>query len=113
MDFINSLAGELILWAGGITALGVIWKKAVWPFLKAVSSLSMKMHNLADDIPTLQEIAFQFRPNGGDSLHDHITKIQSDVGTMQIDLEEVKDTVNEINGRAAANAQKIAELEHS
>lgn len=60
--------------AAGGTAF---WK--IWRFLD----------RWQDALAVLQEIAEQFRPNGGDSLHDRIVNLEGSMSQVQRDIESV------------------------
>jgi uncharacterized alpha-E superfamily protein len=82
---------EVLAWiAGGLTAVGIIWSKGIIPAAAWIRRTVERGKNLARIIDTLADIAAQFRPNGGNSLHDNIASIKVDVAQVKRDTEALK-----------------------
>lgn len=58
----------LVATAAGITALGVIWRKALRPIIRAA-------RRTEETLPVILSIAEEFKANGGSSLRDSIDTI--------------------------------------
>ena len=54
----------------GLVSLGIIWRKFLHPVIKTVVVIS-------EAAPTLLEVAAEFKPNGGGSLHDVVGRIET------------------------------------
>lgn len=89
-EFFNSAVGTLLLWAAIIGAASTIWIKGVWPVLKGINAIATKMYQLGQDLPVLQDIAAEFKPNHGKSLHDHIQTLQEDVHYVKLDVAAIR-----------------------
>ncbi len=55
--------------AAFVTAVGLLWRKTVRPFWRAINEI-------AEALPVLHDIAAEFRPNHGQSLRDTVNEIQ-------------------------------------
>lgn len=72
-------ANTVIILAGVVTAVGVLGAGA-WKMFKAIDRIE-------DTWVVLSEIASQFKPNDGKSLHDRIGHLEATSQQMQRDLE--------------------------
>ena len=63
--------------AAVLTALGVVWIGG------------RKLFRIDAALPTLLQIADEFKPNDGASLHDHIEHIEAVLVLIQRDLEPI------------------------
>jgi len=72
----NKFVLTLVAIAAGISALYVIWRKAIVPFFRGVARLIKGIDRIADATPVLLGIAEEFRPNGGHSLRDVVDSIE-------------------------------------
>lgn len=57
--------------AAGVTAIGVIWRKALRPIIHAA-------HRAEEALPVVLNIAQEFQANGGSSLRDTIENMAAD-----------------------------------
>ncbi len=62
----------------GMAAMSVVWWRIVVPLAR-----------LSDATPILVEIAAQFRPNDGHSLHDRIVRMEQAISDIQRTLETI------------------------
>jgi hypothetical protein len=85
---------EVLAWiSGSVIAVGVIWSKGIIPTAKWVRRTTSQAKRTLGIIDTLADIAEQFKPNGGNSLHDKVTRIESDVLEVKRDTEALKHAV--------------------
>jgi hypothetical protein len=64
---------EWLVWiAAGVGATGVLWRQVVRPMARAIT-------NTEKMVPVLFDIAQEFQPNDGRTLHDRIVKIEREV----------------------------------
>ncbi len=73
----------LIVLAGAATA--AIWRWVFTPAWRGVCGVV----RLADAHPVIMEIAEQFKPNAGSSLHDRIQQIERNQEDMQTEMESL------------------------
>jgi hypothetical protein len=64
-----------------LVSFGIIWRKFLHPMFKTVVVIS-------EAAPTLLEIATEYKPNGGGSLHDVVDRIEAGQGTLASDVRE-------------------------
>jgi hypothetical protein len=82
---------EVLAWtSAAIVAVGVIWSKGIVPTAAWMRRLFKRGKDLARIIDTLADIAAQFRPNGGNSLHDNIAAIKVELAGVKADTEALK-----------------------
>lgn len=62
----------LVASAAGVTAISILWQKAIKPIVRAATAL-------ITSATTLAEIAEQFKPNHGSSLVDRISRIENEL----------------------------------
>jgi hypothetical protein len=67
--------------AAAVSALGTIYRKGVRPVIRAAKAID-------EIVPTLTEIAYEFRPNSGKSLRDTIDRIEEASTTAATRLDE-------------------------
>lgn len=67
---------SVVMIAAAIAAIGVIWRQAIRPVLRAAREAGQSAAVLA-------EIAAQFRPNHGSSLVDRITFIENELADVR------------------------------
>jgi PAS domain S-box-containing protein len=60
---------------GGITA-AIVFVKKVYPPMKKLYKGTM---SIIDAVPVIEEIATQFKPNGGSTLRDVIDRVEADI----------------------------------
>ncbi len=78
---------ETVLIVGGIAAaLGATMR---WIVVPAFQTARGVIH-FADALPVLQEIAEQFKPNGGLSLHDQVQEMNRGLTANADAIDEVK-----------------------
>ena len=71
-----------IAWiAAALIGLGVIWAKGVRPIMRFIRATVRAADALEEAIPTLREIAEEFKPNDGRSLVDVIHRMDSNIHT--------------------------------
>ena len=58
------------------TAWSVLWGKGLVPMWRGFRRFLKAVHRFADSVDVLFEIAAEFKPNGGTSLHDRIARIE-------------------------------------
>lgn len=82
---------EWIIWLGGaatvVTSIGLIWTRAIKPGLSTIHRIWTALRRMADAWDVLYDIAEQFKPNGGSTLHDRITLMELGQSEMQHQLE--------------------------
>ena len=81
------LATEIIFLGGVAVALGAIWKWILVPAARVARAIGkyVEVHD------TIMEIASEFKPNGGRSLHDIVSQILKEmesIKTSQQDLQQ-------------------------
>jgi len=83
---IASVQTEAWVWivgtAVGMTAIATFWVKVVNPFVAFIAVTKQ----LADSIPIWQEIASEFKPDHGSSLHDRMETADTLQTTMAVRL---------------------------
>lgn len=85
----GGILGWIILAAATITALGVIWRKAVKPVVKGIEKLvdvigpddqgrtvPDRLNVLERKVDVIDERSKQLEPNGGNSLYDRVGKLE-------------------------------------
>lgn len=69
----------IALIAAALIAVGVIWAKGVRPIMRFIRAIVRAADALEEAIPTLREIADEFKPNAGRSLADVIHRMDSNI----------------------------------
>lgn len=90
----------VIICAGLLTIISFgkfLWVKVIKPLAK-----------LDDALPVLFEIAEEFKPNGGGSLHDSMQNINEKVTKLDLRIEEQKEVSNQNRDKILV---KVADLE--
>ena len=88
---------ELLGWiAAAIIAVGVIWSKGIVPTAKWIRSTATQIRQALRIIDTLADIANEFKPNGGHSLHDKIARIEADVLKVKSDTEALTHSIRQV-----------------
>lgn len=95
---------ELLGWiAAAVVAVGVIWSKGIIPTAKWIRSSAAQIKRALGIIDTLADIATEFQPNAGHTLHDQIAFLRADVAevketqaSLTLDVSEVKRQVETI-----------------
>jgi cytolysin (calcineurin-like family phosphatase) len=88
---------EVLAWlSAAIIAVGVIWSKGIVPVAKWIRSAATQVRRALGIIDTLADIADEFKPNGGHSLHDKIARIEADVLEVKRDTEALKHSVKQV-----------------
>ncbi len=86
----NSVVDAILIGAAVLGSLGVIWQKFIHPIMRAAGKVN-------DTLPVLVQIADEFRPNNGHSLHDVITQMRDDGRTLTAYAHDAKhQTVNRL-----------------
>ena len=82
----NDLLALLGLIAGGLVAVGVIWKAGLVPIYRIVRKIE-KAHDLILEFPEWQEKVnhslSQLHPNGGSSIKDVVNTTKTDVSELR------------------------------
>ena len=92
MEVIIGLAILLGSLAGIVTSLALLWSKIIRPtykFFGRVSDLVEVMHDLPEWCESVDETLKELKPNGGGSIKDKISKIQTSVDQHLEDHENV------------------------
>lgn len=89
MENLGAYAGWIIAAAATITALGVIWRKAIKPVVKGIEKLvdvigpddqgrtvPDRLNVLERKVDVIDERSKQLEPNGGNSLYDRVGKLE-------------------------------------
>lgn len=85
---------EVLAWtAAAVTGIGIVWSKGIVPTATWIRNVVAQIRKAARIIDTLSDIAAQFQPNGGHSLHDKISRIEADVLEVKRDTEALKHSV--------------------
>ena len=88
---------ELLAWtSAAIIAVGVIWSKGIVPTATWIRKVVAHAKHAMAIIETLAGIAEQFRPNGGHSLHDKISRIEADVLEVKRDTEALTHSIRQV-----------------
>lgn len=86
----------VVLGVGGAAAVIVgvttIWGKGIVPAYRGMMRFFRALRKFADSIDILFDIAKEFKPNGGHSLHDRITRIE---GAQQDMLRQIETIITE------------------
>jgi len=78
-------------------ALKKFWQSVLvpmWAAMKAAVKLAEIHHTVVKSEPILQELVEQFKPNGGVSIHDHITRLDRRQQTIDEKLDTVINMVD-------------------
>ncbi len=78
---INQIAETIGLIAGILMGIWLIWRYGVRPIVKLVRTLVRAADALEEAVPTLREIADEFKPNTGRSLIDVIRRMDKNIHT--------------------------------
>jgi hypothetical protein len=70
----------VVSFAAFVLAVGVIWTK----FLKPVAKVITQAGELAPLVPVMQEIAREFKNNGGSTLLDKIERIEAAIESVRV-----------------------------
>ena len=84
--------------AVAIIGIGVIWHKGVRPIMRFIRATVRAADALEEAIPTLREIADEFKPNAGRSLVDVIHRMDSNIHTNARNNALIYDAVSLLNG---------------
>jgi len=114
------LVEGIVLASTLIVASGIIWTKLVRPIAMLITlhnrllPLLIQMVKQFEDTPgvfsTLNEIAEQFRPNKGTSLHDVIGRIEASLKLLEGKAGTMEKRDEEDRDRAARIDQRLADL---
>lgn len=84
---------------GGILVVGgaawSIWK-FFWPMLKSVRRSFVQMEKIAE---VTDIVLAEFRPNGGNSMKDSITRIEANVDNTRTDISQVRNDAVKMEAR--------------
>lgn len=90
----------VVLGVGGAAAVLVgittIWGKGIVPAYRGVVRFFKALRKFADSIDILFDIAKEFKPNGGHSLHDRITRIENRQEAMGAEVADIARKVDTI-----------------
>ena len=119
---------DLFLWiAGGVTGFAAIvaavrylWRKAVKPIGRAVRAV-VHTADMVDQcrpywealpvaLPVLADIAEEFKPNGGASLHDRTVRIETTLGEVAILAGNNQQGIARVDGKVDQLARYVAAL---
>ena len=89
----------VILMSGLALAVRTLW-------LKVVKPISRTLVLMEDVLPTLQEIAHHFKPNGGSSLYDVVTRIDGELQTLRSEF----DTHSKVTGQPPLAVDRVDRL---
>lgn len=70
--------GEVVGLAALVTALWVLWRK----FFRPLGRLAKVTQETLEAIPTLLDVAETFKPNGGKTLYDQVSSLNTQVGSV-------------------------------
>lgn len=78
-EWVTLWESALVRTAGMLIAAGVIWKYAVYPFLKGVKAFLDRAKKVSKEISEIREhaatVSKEVTPNGGKSMHDKLNKV--------------------------------------
>ena len=87
-DLINSY-GVLRNFVAIVTVFVVIWRT----YRKRIKPLILALFAVEEAVPVLMSIAREFKPNGGNSLHDRLVRIEEQLATAADVIENTESTV--------------------
>ncbi len=91
----------IVGFAALVVALGVIWKKFLYPFWRAIDTMT-------EVGPVLLDVAHEFRPNNGHSLRDVVDRIETKADAAKIAAEEARTAAEEAHRVAAEAAAALS-----
>ena len=101
-----------IAWiAAALIGLGVIWAKGVRPIMRFIRATVRAADALEEAIPTLREIADEFKPNDGKSLVDVIRRMDSNIHTNARNNALIYGAVASLDGIDPNGLQKFEPLQ--
>lgn len=114
--------GAVVLWVSGVLlALGVVWRYVLQPFWRGsrrffraidyLQNIADHTGELKEGLPVLLEIAAQFRPDDGSSLHDQLNGLMLQQSDIMGQLENHQQWAGEyLLPKVIENSGKIDEL---
>ncbi len=84
--------------AAGLIAIGVIWHKGVRPIMRFIRATVRAADALEQAVPTLREIADEFKPNSGLSLVDVIHRMDNNIHTNAANAAIIYRAVTSLEG---------------
>ncbi len=97
--------------AAGLIAVGVIWHKGVRPIMRFIRATVRAADALEEAIPTLREIADEFKPNKGRSLVDVIHRMDTNIHTNAHNAALIYKAVTSLEGIDPSVFQTFESLE--
>ncbi len=99
-------------WVAAILiGIGVIWAKGVRPIMRFIRATVRAADALEEAIPTLREIAEEFKPNDGRSLVDVIRRLDTNVQINHRNNRLIYRAVTSLDGVDPAVLQTFEPLE--
>ncbi len=102
---------NVALIAAGLIAIGVIWAKGLRPIMRFIRAIVRAADALEEAIPTLREIADEFKPNDGRSLVDVIHRMDTNIHTNARNNTLIYQAVASLDGIDPNGLQKFEALE--
>ncbi len=65
----------IIKFGGALIAIGTIWRYVFVPAKKFIQNINKTINDISNIYPTLEKIALDFKPNGGNSLRDVVDRV--------------------------------------
>lgn len=92
----------ILIMAAVVAALSVIWRQAIKPILVGTRELASSIHKIAtlmENEPILTDIVEAFRPNGGTSLPQTVTRIDHTVDGIAKSVNEIIENAKAVDVR--------------
>lgn len=103
--------------AAVLTSWSILWGKGIVPIWRGFRRFLKAVRRFADSVDVLFEIAAEFKPNHGHSLHDRMARIEATLDTAAVDRAEIKRQVETIITEElpiiAALAEKLLENDNA
>lgn len=89
-ELLESTTATVLLFAGLLTGLGIIWLKGVLPFYRRIRAAVHVIHRVTEAADRLLPFAEQqLRANGGSSLKDQLDRTETYAKGLTLRLEEI------------------------
>lgn len=92
IDWIPHPLDDWLVWTVGLGIIGYAlkraWEYAIFPFFNGAKGFITALVGLAKALDTLHDIALQFETNGGTSLIDRVTALQSGLDNLSQQMEQ-------------------------
>lgn len=83
---VGTVTQDILILSAVLLALGVIWQKGIVVVVKGIRQAVRVFDLVETHLPTLVDIAAEFKPNHGSSLRDAVDSIEATIDGMDDQL---------------------------